>query len=326
MLSLSSKNVFELLSMNDAIRVIEKTMISVSNDKCVLPLRNVIDVSSSNRLGIMPGVLSLGGLYGVKVLSLFPENPSKGLSSHIGVVILFNPETGAPAAAINADALTAVRTAAATAVATKALSRMESSKLTIIGTVEQAEAHIEAISLVRNITKINIVGREMTRAKDFLNKVGGRFPNINFTAFQNVKDGIKGSDIVCTVTSSKKVILFGEWVTKGTHVNAVGASIPIFQEIDESMVLKSKLFVDYRPSALAQAKEIIDGLNSKAFDSSHILGEIGEVLSDKVKGRLFPSDITLYRSMGIAAQDLACADFVFQKAKKEGYGVFGDIS
>jgi ornithine cyclodeaminase/alanine dehydrogenase-like protein (mu-crystallin family) len=268
--------------MSDAIRVIEKTMISVSDGKCILPLRNVIDVGSSNRLGIMPGVLSEGGLYGVKVLSLFPENPSKGLSSHIGVVILFDPETGTPSAAINADALTAVRTAAATAVATKVLSRVESSKLTIIGTGEQAEAHIEAILLVRDITKINIVGREMTRAKDFLNKVEGRFPNIKFTAFQNVKDGIKGSDIVCTV--------------------------------------------DYRPSALAQAKEIIDGVNSKAFDRSHILGEIGEVLSGKVKGRLFPSDITLYRSMGIAAQDLACADFVFQKAKKEGYGIFSDIT
>ena len=117
--------------MSDAIRVIEKTMISVSDGKCILPLRNVIDVGSSNRLGIMPGVLSEGGLYGVKVLSLFPENPSKGLSSHIGVVILFDPETGTPSAAINADALTAVRTAAATAVATKVLSRVESSKLTI---------------------------------------------------------------------------------------------------------------------------------------------------------------------------------------------------
>ena len=326
MLSLSSKNVFDLLSMSDAIRVVEKTMVLVSEDKCILPLRNVIDVGSSNKLGIMPGVLSLGGLYGVKVLSLFPENPSKGLSSHIGVVILFNPETGAPVAAINADALTAIRTAAATAVATRSLSRVESSKVTIIGTGEQAEAHIEAISLVRDITKINIVGRVITRAKDFLNKVESHFPNQNFSAFQNVKDGIKGSDIVCTVTSSKEVILSGEWVTDGTHVNAVGASIPAFQEIDESMVLKSKLFVDYRPSALAQAKEIIDGVNSKAFDRSHILGEIGEVLSDKVKGRLSPSDITLYRSMGIAAQDLACADFVFQKAKKEGYGIFSDIS
>jgi ornithine cyclodeaminase len=222
--------------------------------------------------------------------------------------------------------LTAIRTAAATAVATRSLSRVESSKVTIIGTGEQAEAHIEAISLVRDITKINVVGREITRAKDFLNKVESHFPNQNFSAFQNVKDGIKGSDIVCTVTSSKEVILSGEWVTDGTHVNAVGASIPAFQEIDESMVLKSKLFVDYRPSALAQAKEIIDGVNSKAFERSHILGEIGEVLSDKVKGRLSPSDITLYRSMGIAAQDLACADFVFQKAKKEGYGIFSDIT
>jgi ornithine cyclodeaminase/alanine dehydrogenase-like protein (mu-crystallin family) len=325
MLVLSGKNVSELLTMKDAIAIVTNAMVDVSKGNCILPLRNVIEVSSSNKLGLMPGALSNGGTYGVKVLSLFPENPSKGLSSHLGLIILFDPLTGIPTAAINADAITAIRTAAATAAATDVLSRSESSYLTLIGTGEQAVTHLKSISLIRNISKVRVAGRSLGKSKDFILKNQSEFPQTEFTGYDDIGSAVKNSDIVCTMTSSKHVVLQGKFIKKGTHVNAVGASLPVFQEIDSDLVLKSKLFVDYIPSALAQAKEIIDGINSGSFAKEHIVGEIGQVFSGSIVGRTSPEEITLYRSLGVSAQDLSCAEFVIKKALKLNIGVKSDI-
>jgi ornithine cyclodeaminase/alanine dehydrogenase-like protein (mu-crystallin family) len=325
MLVLSGKNVLELLSMENAIQIITSIMVKVSKGNCILPLRNAVDLGTSNKLGLMPGALSSGGTYGVKVLSLFPENPSKGLSSHLGLIILFDPLTGIPTAAINADAITAIRTAAATAAATNVLSRIDSTCLTLIGTGEQAVAHLKSISLVRNISKVEVAGRSFNKSKDFISKNQSEFPQIEFTGHNDIESAVKNSDIICTMTSSKNVVLRGKFIKKGTHVNAIGASLPIFQEIDSELVLKSKLFVDYIPSALAQAKEIIDGINSRSFTKKHIVGEIGQVFSGSIMGRTTPEEITLYRSLGVSAQDLTCAEFVLKKALELEIGIKSDI-
>lgn len=325
MIVLSAQNVADLLSMDEAIDLVEKIMIDVAAQKCNLPLRSLVNVGGKNNMGIMPGVLEEGGVYGVKLLSLFPQNPSKGLSSHIGAMVIFNPETGAPAAIVNADALTAIRTAAASAAATRALAREEAEELAIIGTGEQAQTHVESITRIRPIKRINICGRTIARAKELVEKLSPIYRSSTFSAYENVAKAVKNADIVCTVTSSSEVILHGEHIQPGTHVNAVGASIPIMQEIDISLVKKSRLFVDYRPSALAQAKDIIDALKTGEIKKSHIRGEIGKVYAGEIVGRTQNDQITLYRSLGIAAQDLACAEFVRQKAVLTKTGVVADI-
>jgi len=312
---LSADDVRQHLPMADAIECMHETMIQVARGKANLPLRTVMDIDGTNKLGIMPGAMTDPALYGVKVLSLFPGNPARGLSSHIGLVILFDSQTGEPVVAMNADAITAVRTAAASAAATRALARSDARCLTIVGTGEQAESHLEAIALVRDLTKVRVVGRSMDKAEAFINSVGQVFGATEFQAFDDVKSAVKGADIVCTVTSTSDVVLRGDWVEAGTHFNAVGASVPMMQEIDTNLVARSELFVDYRPSALVQARDIIDAIGSNLITERHIRAEIGAVYAGDAPGRSGAEPITLYRSLGVAAQDLAAANLVWERYK-----------
>ena len=308
MINATAEDVRKHLPITKAIELVQKAMVAVSEGKANLPLRTAMDIDGVNRLGIMPGVLE--GIYGVKLISLFPGNPAKGLSSHIGAMVLFDAETGAPTAMVDADALTAIRTAAASAVATDALARVNAKTLAIIGTGEQALSHIEAISTVRDISEIRIAGRTAARAQEFVKALPSGHKAIACT---NAQEAVQDADIICTVTSSSTPVLQANWVARGAHINAVGASVPSMQEIDQSVLLRSEVFIDYRPSALAQAREIIDAISEGKIDENHILAEIGEVLSGKVKGRREPKAITLYRSLGIAAQDLICAGYVQKK-------------
>lgn len=314
MIPVSAANVAKLLPITKAIEIVEKTMIDVSNGKTDLPLRNILPVGGGNMLGIMPGVLHESGLYGVKLLSLFPANPAKGLSSHIGVVLLFDPETGIPSAAINADMLTAIRTSAASAAATRVLARKDATRMTVVGTGEQAQFHIRAIASVRDLKQVTVVGRSTGKGEEFAAAMALGFPEIAFAASDNVEQAVRDADIVCTVTSSAKVVLRGAWISAGTHVNAVGASIPSMQEIDSALIARAVAFVDYMPSALAQAKDVIDGLAQGVFEKAHLAGEIGALFAGRTMGRTSADEVTLYRSLGVAAQDLACADYVRQAA------------
>ncbi|MBZ0130092.1 MAG: ornithine cyclodeaminase family protein [Rhodobacteraceae bacterium] len=316
MIVIGAGEVRALLSMRDAIEIVEAAMIAVADGKANMPLRNVMEVGGVNRLGIMPGALSGDApTYGVKLISLFPGNPARGLSSHIGAMVMFDPETGAPAAVIDADALTAIRTAAASAAATRALAREDARVLALIGTGEQAEAHLAAIPLVRDIAEVRVTGRTPDRAAAFCDRMRADYPHLPLHPAASVAEAVRGADIVCTLTASPEVVLLGRNITPGTHVNAVGASIPTMQEIDAELVLKSRLFVDYLASALAQAREIMDALASGAMADGHILGEIGALYAGRIKGRLAAGDITLYRSLGVAAQDLACAAAIIDRQR-----------
>jgi ornithine cyclodeaminase/alanine dehydrogenase-like protein (mu-crystallin family) len=320
-ITLSAENIAKLLPMDKAIEIVEAAMIGVAEGRANLPLRMAVDVGGNNKLGVMPGVLEMGEVYGVKLLSLFPGNPARGLSSHIGAMLLFDPKTGAPAALMNADALTAIRTAAASAAATRALARPEASVLSVIGTGEQAEAHITALSLVCGLKEIRVVGRSLAKAQALIDRLDPITGKPLLIASDNAQEAATGADIICTVTSSHDVVLRGDWVAPGTHVNAVGASIPLFQEIDEALVARAELFTDYRLSALAQAKDIIEAIKSGSITEDHILAEIGAVYSGAHTGRSGPEAVTLYRSLGVAAQDLACAQFVADTARQQGIGV-----
>lgn len=326
MIILNAKEVTELLPMPQAIDIVETAMIAVSKGQANLPLRQAIEVGGMNKLGVMSGAMGEGEVYGVKLLSLFPGNPSKGLSSHIGAMMLFDPDTGIPSAVMSADALTAIRTAAASAAATRALARPDANSLAIIGTGEQARAHIAAMTAVRDIREIRVAGSTPEKAATFVAEHAPAFPNVDFKAMQDTKQAVQNADIICTTTSAAKPILFGDWIAPGSHVNAVGASMPMMQEIDRSVLLASELFTDYRPSALAQAREIIDAIADNAIDETYIRAEIGEVFTGDNPGRTDDTTITLYRSLGVAAQDLACADYVARQALKANIGIVADVT
>ena len=325
MIILSKEDVTTLLSMRTAIDLVEKAMTETSEGRAMLPLRYAMPLGAINKLGIMPGAMENPDCFGVKLISLYPDNPASGHSSHLGLMVLFEKEFGTPIAIMDAGVITAIRTAAASAVATRALAREDASVLGLIGTGEQAEYHVESMLAVRNIREIRVVGRNQARAMVFVDRIRGQY-DLAVTLSDSVQAAVQGADIICTVTSAHEPVLCGNWVQAGSHVNAVGASVPSMREIDENLLVKSALFVDYRPSASAQAGDIIAALESGAISANHIIGEIGEVLGRKVRGRESSTEITLYRSLGVAAQDLICAYHVMAQAKENGIGINASIS
>ncbi len=324
MIILSTEDVAELLPMGEAIEIVSAAMVEVANGKTTLPLRSIIPVGDGNFMGMMPGVMQNPACYGIKLVSLFPNNPKFGFSSHQGAMVMFEASHGAAIAMMNSDLLTAIRTSAASGVATRSLARADSSNLTIIGTGEQAQHHLDAMVEVRPISDVVIAGRSLESAdrlaEKFVQKHGQKYGQINFSTTTDIKQAVGDADIICTVTAADEPLLFGEWIKSGTHLNVVGSSIPSKREIDTELVLRSKLFVDYRISTMAQAGEVILAIKESNITAEHILAEIGEVISGSSAGRQSDEEITLYRSLGVAAQDLAAAFYVVEQAKIRGMG------
>jgi ornithine cyclodeaminase len=326
MIVLSNADIAALYPMAEAIEVVETAMIAVSAGKANLPLRSIMDVGAPNRMGIMPGALLPGDAaqtpcFGIKLLSLFPGNPDAGYSSHEGAYVLFEAEHGSAVAMMNAGLLTAIRTAAASAVATRALARPDCGVLALVGAGEQAEHHLEAMVAVRPIREVRVTARRAEKADAFVRHARERHPGLEIRAAPDARTAVDGADIVCTVTSSAQPVLSGDWIGPGVHLNVVGASVPSSREIDQDMVAKASIFVDYRVSTFAQAGEIIEAIEAGRITRDHVRAEIGEVLAGGHPGRTDAGEITLYRSLGIAAQDLASAWHCLEKARATGRGV-----
>ncbi|WP_417417938.1 ornithine cyclodeaminase family protein [Hoeflea sp.] len=322
MIILSHDDVADLLPMHEAIEAVETVMKQVSRGTATLPLRTATPVGGNNRMGLMPGAIADPACFGVKMISLFPDNPARGLSSHRGAMVLFEAETGGAVAMMDASLLTAIRTAAASAVATRALARPDASHLAIVGTGEQAEHHLDAMMCVREITRLSVAGRSAGKAEAFANRAAGLYPELDISHGTDIKAAIESADIVCTVTASPTPIVKGEWVAEGAHVNIVGSSIPTMREVDDEMVLRGDIWVDYLPSTLSQAGEIVDMIKAGSFSADQLQGEIGARLTGDIPGRTGPCQITIYRSLGIAAQDLATAHHVLTRAKAEARGQY----
>ena len=326
MIVLSNADVEALLPMDTAVDRVTHAMLEVSADRTEMPLRTIMDVGAPNMFGMMPGSMANPGCFGIKLVSLFPGNTAAGHSSHQGAMVLFEPEFGSAIAIMNAGLLTAIRTAAASAVATRELSRPGSSVLAIIGNGEQAEHHLHAMTRVRPIASVRVAGRNAERVDAFVRTMQGRYPDLEISGGTDVGAAVGGADVVCAVTAAAEPVLFGEMVSPGTHLNIAGASIPSKREIDTDLVVRSRVYVDYRASTFAQAGEVIGAIGEGAITSDHVCGEIGEVLSGKVAGRGGDDEITLYRSLGVAAQDLACAHYILEQARRNGRGVEATIA
>lgn len=320
MIVLSHQDVRQLFQMTDAIEVVDQVMRGVSQGSAQLPLRFAVPVDGDNLMGVMPGAIADPACFGVKLVSLFPGNPAKGLSSHRGAIVLFESETGGATAMMDASLLTAIRTAAASGVATRALARPDVETLTIVGTGEQAEHHLDAMLAVRDFQTIRIVGRSADKVAAFCDAARARYPDQQITGGTDIRAAVTGADVICTVTAAKTPILQGDWVAPGAHVNIVGSSIPSMREVDDRMVQRGSVWVDYLPSALAQAGEIVDMIAAGALAASDLKGEIGAQLQGDISGRSSDAEITVYRSLGVAAQDLASAQFIYARAKAQGIG------
>jgi ornithine cyclodeaminase len=265
-------------------------------------------------MGVMPGAMLQQGCFGVKVLALYPGNGALGLPSHAGAVVLFDAGSGAPVAVLESNSLTALRTAAASAVATRALARPASRVLALLGTGHQALWHVHALRSVMPLARLQLWSRTPDSVNRFMAHLGP-LEGIEIVAMATAQDAVAGADVVCTVSSSREPILRGAWLVPGQHVNLVGASVATAREADNEVVRCSRFFVDARASAAAQAGEWLAALRDAVVPESHLLGEIGEVLLGRVAGRLVDGDITVYKSLGHTAQDLAAADAVYRQAQ-----------
>jgi ornithine cyclodeaminase/alanine dehydrogenase-like protein (mu-crystallin family) len=317
---LRGTEVRQLLPMAECVDLMHRTMIAVAERRVVLPLRSVMVMPGElGKLGNMPGYLAEPECFGVKLVSLIPRNKPPQYSSHLGLVLLFEVEHGCPVALLDAAEITALRTAAASGLATRLLARPDAGDLALLGAGEQAQSHLRAMLAVRTLRRVRVWARDAHKAAEFAKREGAAH-HISIEASPTVREAVAGADIICTVTKAREPILLGEWLTPGAHLNVVGSSIAAAAEIDTPTVVNSRFFVDWRESTVNEGGEYLRALKAGAITPEHIQGEIGEVANGSKVGRRSPSDITLYKSLGIAPQDLASAHYVLEKARAAGVG------
>ena len=316
---LSSADIKALLPMAACIELMRTTMIAVSEGRVGIPPRSVIPVSNGGMLASMPGCLAEPECFGVKLLSLFAGNPAAGLSSHLGLVLLFEPKHGLPVAMLDAAELTAIRTAAVSGLATQLLAREDAGDLAILGSGEQARSHLAAMLAVRPLRRVRIWSRTSAHAETFAEQQSA-LHDLSIEVCASAEAAVTGADLICTVTGSAEPILLGDWIAPGAHLNVVGASRLSAAEIDTAAVARSRFFVDFRQSAALEAGELRRAVDAGAITADHLLGEIGEVANGTVAGRRSAEDITLFKSLGVSAEDLASAHYLLQRAEATAVG------
>ena len=294
------------LTYEVAIPMVREAMIAFSKGETKQLLRSMLPLSEGRRFGVMPGAMGAHAAFGAKLISVFHGNFARGIQSHQGVVVLFDAETGAPVCVVDAGEITAIRTAAASAVATDVLARRDARRLALLGYGEQAETHARAMAKVRGVESVVVWGRSVERSRAFAERMEAEL-GVEVRAVESVREAVAVADVVCTLTSAVEPILIGEWVRPGTHVNVVGSSYAGPAEVDGELVRRSRFVVDSREGVLAQGAEFLRAKAAGLVGDEHIVGEIGQVLAGDVVGRRSAEEITVYKSLGHVVQDLACA-------------------
>jgi ornithine cyclodeaminase len=298
------------LTYDVCIPLIRDAMIAFSHGETMQLLRSVLPLTEGRLFGIMPGSLGPEAAFGAKLISVFHDNFAKGIQSHQGLVILFDPATGAPVCVADAGEITAIRTAAASAVATDALARHDATRLTLLGYGEQATTHARAIAKVRALKSITVWGRSLHSAVDFAKRMTAELA-IPVTIASSAESAVANADIVCTLTAASEPILRGAWIHPGTHINVVGSGTAGPVEVDNDLVVRSRFIADSRASVLAQGAEFLRARSAGLIDDTHIAAEIGQVLAGEFEGRRSHDEITVYKSLGHVVQDLASAWYLY---------------
>ena len=315
-LILNHEEVERLLDMPGCMAAMVEALVSLARGEFHLPLRPIVrPPGESSLLGLMP--THRAGerpIYALKTVAVVPDNPTRGLDPHQGSVTLFDGTTGEVTAIMNATPITAIRTAAVSGVATRALAREDARRLAIVGAGHQAHAHVAAMLEARPFERIRIASRTYENAE----RLAAEWPLA--TAVDTAEEAVRDADVVCTVTSSAEPVVLGEWLKPGAHVNAVGACFPHTRELDGAAVARSSFFVDRRESAENEAGDYLLALQEGAIAEGHIRAELGEVLSGAAPGRTSEDEVTVFESLGLAVEDLAAAEYLERKALEAGAG------
>jgi len=315
----------ELLPMSACIDAMAEALLAAANGDTVLPLRSMVWMPDrSGLLGLMPAYLGAPRSLGLKVITYLPGNHGGDRDSHQGAVLLFDTDDGRLLAVIDASSITATRTAAVSGLATRLLAREDAGDLAILGSGVQAGSHFDAMRVVRTLRRVRVASGSFDRAKAFARHHQAA-TGIPIEAVATAREAVLGADLICTATSSQSPVLEGRWIAQGAHINAVGACFPTSRELDTAAVVRSRLYVDRRESALAEAGDFLIPKNEGAIGDDHIVGELGEILAGRLPARRSPDEVTLFKSLGIAIEDLAAAHAIHASARRCGKGIAVDF-
>ena len=312
--------------MAECIELMSDALASLARGEVFQPLRTIIrPPDARGLLGLMPAYRHGDhGAFGMKAICVFPENPALGKDAHQGMVILFSQETGEPLALMNASQITAIRTAAVSAVATRLLARADARELAIIGAGVQARTHLVALSYVREITQARVACRNKDHAEQLVREMQGKVPFL-IEAVTSNEEAVRGADVIVTATSSQEPVIKREWIADGAHVNGIGTHSPKSREIDSQTMAAARVFTDRRESLLNEAGDYVLAAQEGVVTPECVVAEIGELVIGAKQGRTSPSEITLFKSLGLAIEDVVCAEYLFRKANAENVGSWVDF-
>jgi ornithine cyclodeaminase/alanine dehydrogenase-like protein (mu-crystallin family) len=318
-LVLGEHDVARLLPMDECVEVMAEALEALERGEMHQPLRFVVrPPDAAGLLGLMPAHRSgPSPAFGLKAVCVMPGNPARGLDAHQGVVILSDGETGEVRAVVNASAITAIRTAAVSAVATRLLARTGARELAVLGAGVQARSHLAAMAVARDFEIARIWSRTPEHAAAVAAEAGTPFP-VEVSA--SAQEAVGSADVVCTTTSAQEPILRRKWLRDGAHVNAVGSSIPTTRELDTATMAAAALFVDRRESTVNEAGDFLFPQEEGALGPEHIRAELGELLTGRAQGRTSDDELTVFKSLGLAVEDLAAAEHVYRRARETGTG------
>lgn len=320
-LVLNSTQIRELLPMRDCIDLMADALAALARGEVYQPLRTIVrPPQARGLLGLMPAYRSgEHGALGLKAICVFPENPKHGKDAHQGAVLLFSRDTGEPLALMNASEITAIRTAAVSAVATRFLAREDAQRLAIVGAGVQARTHLAAIALARTIKHVRVVARTFEHAVKLAQEEQSSYP-FPIEPVHTNEEAVRDADVVVTATSSFEPVINKDWIAPGVHINAIGTHSPSSREIDSATMAAARIFVDRRESALNESGDYLLAAKEGMVTPENIVAEIGELLIGTKPGRTTLDEITLFKSLGLAIEDVACADYLYRKALSEDVG------
>ena len=309
-----------LLPMSDLIAAMESALAKFSAGEVLQPVRTVLTVGAAKSYyGLMPAYIPTPASMGAKIVTVFGENHKKGLPSHLATILLFDPDTGSLIAMMDGRFITEARTAAVSAVTARFLARPNASTLALIGSGVQARSHLEALTHVRQIKDVRVWSPRAQSRQQFIDDMSPRVP-IPIRNCETAQSAVTGADLIVLATASTTPVVESHWVSDGAHVMCVGACRPDQREMAPALVKRGRLYVDSRAAALVESGDVVMNIAEKLFDASHLRGEIGELVLGRVPGRASDSDVTIFKSLGMAVEDVVAADLVFRRASETGAG------
>ncbi len=299
--------------MSDLVDAMEGALISFSSGRAVQPVRSVLEIGERRFFGLMPALDRDGGMLGAKLLTVLPDNPAAGLPSHQAAIMLFDPVSGALLGVTDGRYITEARTAAVSAVSVRHMARRDAKVLAIIGSGVQALSHLEALPLVREFREIRVWSPNALRRRRFA-------AEHHIKACDTAEQAVRGADVVVLATAATRPVIDDAWITPGTHVIAVGACRPTHRETDSQLVARSLLVVDSRAAAMREAGDILLAIEEGLITADHVHAELGDVAAGTKPGRQNAAQVTVFKSLGLAIEDVVSAGLAYRRAVAAGHG------